>query len=178
MRFVCFCILSAWSACLLAQVQKAQIIQTYAYQVEMEDFVQKMKDGEIQIEIKSSALFKFLNFDELEGKMERQVVKFNDAYTEFTATPRVLHGYSNSLNTKLKFNFRHMIYELEYIGGANYRIKNATEMIADITQCKFLLQKTLTNLIDARKDFVINLDSQRYFGKVLATRRYLQCTKQ
>lgn len=177
MRFLWICILCLWSVSLFAEVQKAQIIQTYAYEVKDGDFKQRVTDEGIEIYIQSKDLLDFINADNLEGKMERQVVCFDDAYTEFKTSPQEIRAYSNVSNAKLKFNFTQVIYELDYIGDSTYKVKNAIQEIAEISQCKVLIQKTLTNLIDGRKDFVINLDNQRYFGKVLETHRYLQCSK-
>ncbi|WP_027326759.1 hypothetical protein [Helicobacter pametensis] len=173
MRFVWLCALMMY---MYGGAQKAQIIQTYTYQAEYTDFKQRLRDGGVEIQIQSKPLLDFLNSNELEGRMERQVVRFNDAYTEFKASHQMIHTYSNSSTSKLKFNFTQMIYELEYIGDATYRVKNAIELIDDVTKCRFLIQKTMTSLIDSRKDFVINLDNQYYLGKVLATYRYLRCS--
>lgn len=174
MRFFWICVVSLG---LFAQTQKTQIMQTYTYQITQGDIKQENKNQLIQLKILSKELLDFINANQLEGRLERQVVKFHDAYTEFTASSQSIHSYSNSANTKLRFNFRQMIYDLEYVGEATYTVKNAISPIKNLTNCDIVIQKTLSSSNDAKKDFVINLDNQYHFGQVLATYKYLRCAK-
>lgn len=176
MRFLWVCLLcmSGW---VNAEIQKPQIIQTYIYPANKNDFTQEMKNGEVQIKIQSKGLLDFMSSNDLKDRLQRQVVKMNASYTEFKSSDQIIHTYANSLNQKLRFNLAYNIYELEYLGNGSYRIKNIDGLIDEAKQCDFVIQKTLTNSIHANKDFVINLDNSYYFSKVLATHQFLQCVR-
>lgn len=174
MRLAWLCFLFLF---LNADVQKAQIVQTYIYQIQKGDFKQELKNGEVQLIVRSKSLLEFMTSNHPKDKIEKQVVRFNDGYVEFKSSDQAIHTYTNATNNKLHFNLSYMIYELEYIGPSTYRIKNALKPIPNPTQCDILIQKTLTSRVDAKKDFVINLDSQHYFSKVLLTNQILRCVK-
>lgn len=174
MRFVWVCLLCV---SVYAKIQKPQIVQTYIYPANQNDFTQEVKNGQTEITIRSQGLLDFMTSNELKGKLERQLVRVNAGYTEFKSSDQMIHTYSNSSNSKLRFNLTYHIYELEYLGGANYKIRNIDGLIDEDRQCDFVIQKTLTNAIDAKKDFVINLDNSYFFSSVLATHRFLQCMR-
>lgn len=168
--------------CLLSFVlnlyaQQAQIIQTYVYQIQEGDFKQEVKNGEVQLKIESRPLLEFMTSNHPKDKIEKQLVRFNDAYVEFKSSNQTIHTYMNAMNSKLQFNLSYIIYELEYIQSLTYRIKNALKPIPNPSQCSILIQKTLTSHNSAKRDFVINLDSQLYFSKVLLTKKILRCAK-
>lgn len=175
MRFLWVCLLlMGWVS---AQTQKAQIIQTYIYPVNKNDFTQEIKNGQLQIKIQSKELLDFMSSNDLKDRLQRQIVKMNTSYTEFKSSDQIIHTYANSLNPKLRFNLAYNIYELEYLGSGSYGIKNIDGLVDEAKQCDFVIQKTLTNSIHARKDFVINLDNSYYFSKVLSTQQFLQCVR-
>lgn len=176
MRFLWVCL---W--CVLglldAETQKTQIIQTYIYPANKSDFSQKIEKGQVQIKIQSKDLLDFMASNDLKDRLQRQVVRMNASYTEFKSSDQIIHTYSNSLNPRLRFNLAYNIYELEYLGNGSYRIKNIDGLIDEKKQCDFVIQKTLTNAVGAKRDFVINLDNYYYFSKVLATHQFLQCAR-
>lgn len=176
MRFIWVCLMCVlgW---LDGKTQKPQIIQTYIYPANQDDFTQEIRGGQVQIEIRSKELLDFMTSNQLENRLEKQVVSVNSGYTEFKSSDQIIHTYSNSLNTRLRFDLAYNIYELEYLGGGSYRIKNINGMLDETKQCDFVIQKTLTDSINAKKDFVINLNNHYYFSRVLATHRFLQCAR-
>lgn len=160
-----------------AEVQKAQIVQTYVYQPQNGEFTQELKNGKVQLSIHSKALLEFMNSNHPENNIEKQVVRFNNTYTEFKSSSKIIHDYTNALNERLNFNLSYMIYALEYLNRSTFMVKNISKPIRNLEQCNFLIQKTLTSLINGNKDFVINLDNQYYFSKVLSTSKILRCVK-
>lgn len=176
MRFLWVCLWCVWGW-MNAEIQKPQIIQTYIYPANKDDFTQEIKKGQVQIKIQSKSLLDFMASNDLKDRLQRQVVKMNASYTEFKSSDQIIHTYSNSINPKLRFNLTYNIYELEYLGNGSYGIKNIDGLIDETKQCDFVIQKTLTNSINPKKDFVINLDNYYYFSKVLATQRFLQCVR-
>lgn len=164
--------------CAFPQIQRAKISQTYAYETTHQDFSQQKKDDEIYIQILSTPLLEFMESNHPQAKIDTQSVRLNGTFTEFQTSNKNLRTYSNSSNNNqtLKFNFGDIIFELEKIDEKLYRLKHATDLL-NTAQCKIILQKDLTSVIDGTKDFVINLDNQYYFSKVLATRRFIQCKK-
>lgn len=164
--------------CSFAEIQRAKISQTYAYEASPQDFSQQKQNNEVFIQILSSPLLEFMESNHPQAKIDTQSVRLNGTFTEFQTSNKNLRTYSNSSNNSyhFKFNFGDIVFELEKIDEKTYRLKHATELI-NTTQCKFILQKDLTSIVDGSKDFVINLDNQYYFSKVLATHRYIQCKK-
>lgn len=164
--------------CAYSQIQRAKISQTYAYEAKQQEFSQKKQNNEIFIHILSIPLLDFMQSTHPQAKIDTQSVRLNGTYTEFQTSNKNLRTYSNSNSDayRFKFNFGDVIFELEKIDEKTYRLKHATELL-DTKQCRFILQKDLTSVIDGTKDFVINLDNQYYFSKVLATYRFIQCKK-
>lgn len=160
------------------EIQRAKISQTYAYEASAQDFSQQKQNDEIFIQILSTSLLEFMESNHPQAKIDTQSVRLNGTFTEFQTSNKNLRTYSNSSNNgyHFKFNFGDIVFELEKIDEKTYRLKHATELI-NTTQCKFILQKDLTSIVDGSKDFVINLDNQYYFSKILATHRYIQCKK-
>lgn len=161
---------------LSAEFQEAQIIQTYVYPASLEDFTQEIKNGQVEIKIRSKGLLDFMSSSDNKDHLRRQIVKMNTSYTEFKSLDQIVHAYANSLNSKLRFNRTYNIYELEDLGDKHYRIKNIDGLIGEERQCDFVIQKTLRGAIDSKKDFVINLDNFYYFNKVVAA-QFLQCVR-
>lgn len=162
----------------LPQIQRAKISQTYAYEATSQDFSQQKQNDEVFIQILSTPLLEFMESNHPQAKIDTQSVRLNGTFTEFQTSNKNLRTYSNSSSDayRFKFNFGDIIFELEKVDDKLYRLKHATELI-DTTKCRFILQKDLTSVIDGTKDFVINLDNQYYFSKVLATHRFIQCKK-
>lgn len=164
--------------CAYPEIQRAKISQTYAYEAKEEEFIQNKQNDEILLTILSKPLLDFIQSTHPQAKIDTQSVRLNGTFTEFQTSNKNLRTYSNSTSDayRFKFNFGDVIFELEKVDEKTYRLKHAKELL-DTTQCRFILQKDLTSVIDGTKDFVINLDNQYYFSKVLATHRFIQCKK-
>lgn len=160
------------------EIQRAKISQTYAYEAKSDEFSQQKQNDEVTITILSNPLLDFIQSNHPQAKIDTQSVRLNGTFTEFQTSNKNLRTYSNSSSDayRFKFNFGDVIFELEKIDEKTYRLKHATELL-NTTQCRFILQKDLTSVIDGTKDFVINLDNQYYFSKVLATHRFIQCKR-
>lgn len=162
--------------CAYSQIQRAKITQSYVYEAKEDDFLQIQKDGNIYIKVISKTLLDFLHSKSSKNTLATQTVKLNGTWTEFQSSNEDVKFYSNSNEVQHRFNLNAIAYRLEEINSDTFHLVYATEPIK-IDQCKFVIQKDLVNTLAGKRDFVINLDNQYYFDKLIATYRFIQCKK-
>lgn len=158
------------------QFQKAKITQSYTYQAKEGDFLQIQKDGKIYIKIISSSLLDFLNSKNPHNTLATQTVRLNGTWTEFQSSNQNVKSYSNSNEFQHRFNLKDIAYQLEEVEENLFYLLHATSPI-NIDECKFVIQKDLINTLAGKRDFVINLNNQYYFDKLIASYRFIQCKK-
>lgn len=162
--------------CAFSQIQRAKITQSYVYEAKEEDFIQTQKDGEVYIKITSQSLLDFLQSKNPHHTLATQTVRLNGTWTEFQSSNENVKSYSNSNEIQHRFNLNAIAYRLEEVEPNTFRLMHATSPIK-IDHCKFVIQKDLVNTLAGKRDFVINLDNQYYFDKLIATYRFIQCDK-
>ena len=162
--------------CMYAEIQRAKITQSYVFEAKECDFVQIQKDGEIYIKVTSTPLLEFLQSKNPHNTLATQTVRLNGTWTEFQSSNENVKSYSNSNEIQHRFNLNAIAYRLEEVDENIFHLIHATEPIK-VDHCKFVIQKDLVNTLAGKRDFVINLDNQYYFDKIMATYRFIQCKK-
>lgn len=160
-----------------AGIQRAQISQTYTFKIKPTDCLLKQEGKDIYLQISSVELENFLNSATPQTSLNIQSVRFGDGYTEFKTENKDISTYANSSTSRLNPDLQKIIFDLEKINEKTFKVKHMTKPIDDITQCQVIVQKSLTSLIEGKRDFVINLNNQYYFDKLIATQKFLQCLK-
>ncbi|RDU69419.1 hypothetical protein CQA62_01870 [Helicobacter cholecystus] len=161
---------------IFSQIQRAKITQSYVYEAKEGDFIQTQKDGEIYLQITSPSLLDFLNSKNPHNTLATQTVRLNGTWTEFQSHDENVKSYSNSNEFQHRFNLKAIAYRLQEVESNVFKLMYATQPIK-IEHCKFVIQKDLINTLAGKRDFVINLDNQYYFDKLIATYRFIQCDK-
>lgn len=159
-----------------AEIQRAKITQSYVFEAKESDFVQIQKDGEIYIKVTSKPLLEFLQSKNPHNTLATQTVRLNGTWTEFQSSNENVKSYSNSNEIQHRFNLNAIAYRLEEVDENIFHLIHAIEPIK-VDHCKFVIQKDLVNTLVGKRDFVINLDNQYYFDKIMATYRFIQCKK-
>lgn len=160
-----------------AGIQRGQISQAYNFELTSQDCKLTQQENKVILNITSEKLEKFLNSPTPTGQFDTQSVMLNGGYTEFTTNDKNFYNYSNSQHSSLKPDLNKVIFELEKIDDKTYEVKHMLKPIENIQQCQIIMQKNLTSLIEGKRDFVINLDNQYYFDKLVATQKFLQCLR-
>ncbi|ANV97553.1 hypothetical protein BBW65_01450 [Helicobacter enhydrae] len=161
---------------LVAEVQKAQITQSYSYNSKSGEFALEQNQNKVILSIHSQALQHFLNSNLGDSNIDSQSVFLNGGYTEFQNADKNFRTYVNSSSIKNKKQFYELIFELKEIDPSRFEVIG-TQQVFPTMHCKFIVQKDLISFIDGRKDFVINLNNQHFFQKAIATKRFVQCLK-